>query len=1132
MVVRFEYSKDFKTWVDKIDGKRIEDYTVLGSYDVRQGYNLSETPRASTFSMDVVSSYELAQALLEYRYIKVYRDNDVAFVGQLTDESTRKIETLTGQVLSIKYIHLLSMIEKRKFGADDFSLRYIKADGMMVLDSRNKYRSLVHILVNDYLLKNINVPFVFENKYDMLVTVTDFSVVGNDNIWDVLNQLLREYGFVIRIENLTLKVVDILKDGTEGVELLDGAEISKKQTDEPLTIPRVRYLTTMTEKDAIVYYGRYSFTAGLLWGFHQEADLALKFNEDESKTMQSVANIRHDTGHEKVEVYNNYLKTGFRTYHRGLFLNEGAILTFLSDIETVKADVTYSIYKDSVSPDLLPEGFTQSEEYLKPRYLYEAEQVERFLASLARVKLFKKSEWKFYSKVKMPVDTIVRFKDIPDSTCRIFEVQDTLEMDGGYTYRAFPYPVGNITFVHKEENIAPPTSVYIDRIYAEDLIFIENGAYKKDSWRIYIKTSLNTLYPKASIDGVPHDVKFDGKQGLFYIDVALSDIQLENITVKAKVDEIEETEVIPIYKTETRPVIQEYKYSASSTDPEADSYRLAYKGYKLKFGDYSLGYGDEKWSQQIPVGSQYENMYLWKRTWNYNISEWVYEMLTQIEEEFSLRASTNIYPISRRQVMDTDIILKVIQKGIMGTPVVIASDGTVVKSGYNQWTLTLPSQFAKEKVTVTATLGKRISKVVLNGVVQKDVEPVYLGIHATPPTEAEGKRIIEGDYYLTDTGVPKIRTSNNAWKNVEASDKNFSAMMDRCAKEWLLSGKDINESVAALYGYFGTVYADAISTRELILHKSENGQGGSIQSDNYVPAESGFKIDHSGNSEFINMKARGGKFKDIAISGTSTFDGNIDTDFFRVIKQSRGEALIKFKDNGSSGQHPPVVIDDGVTVKEYMNGVFYFKNPVVFTIEQDDGRGGIASFSNEIVAIALGYRELDYYDGRSVLILRTDGFPWPVVNGRNWENAFKATVLATPKGMFVGSSFGNILGCYGVELPNNMFLGGGNFEVHKGEDYNWRLNKVTGLLKIGCPLMWEENGYWAFHVFKPFYPDVQVLEVNASAYGDRDIFSDTPPIVVEAEDQPGDNLFIKVRTGTVPEFNIKWQVIGRIKRRV
>ena len=601
MVVRFEYSKDFKTWVDNIDGKRIEDYTVLGSYDVRQGYNLSETPRASTFSMDVVSSYELAQALLKYRYIKVYRDNDVAFVGQLTDESTRKIETLTGQALSIKYIHLLSMLEVKTFGADDFTLNYIEADGLKVLNNADPSHSLVHILVNDYLLKGTNIPFVFESEYNRLINIIDFGVVGKDNVWNVLNQLLREYGYIIRIENLTLKVVDILKDRAEGVELLDGAEISKKQTDEPLTIPRVKYLETLVEQNVMLYEGRFTI-GGFLWiGKVLEGDLALTFDESDGKKMQNVTNVKYSSGSLNIAKSNLYLNADKRSFHRKLHLRFGEVYT--SGHETVKADVTYAIYKNSVNADILPEGFVQTDEYIEPRYLYTYESVERYIESLTRIKLFKKAEWKFYSKVKLNVDDLVRFKDIPDSTCRIFEVQDTLEMDGGYTYRAYPYPANNITFVNKEEYVAPPTSVYIDRIYAEDLIFIENGAYKKDSWRIYIKTSLNTLYPKASIDGVPHDVKFDGKQGLFYIEARLTDIKKKEVVVKAEVAVDTETARIPIYTLENS--LFEYCWGGASSHPAET----------------------EAWLDYVPTKPQ-KDMYLWVRISNDNGKTWQYSRLT------------------------------------------------------------------------------------------------------------------------------------------------------------------------------------------------------------------------------------------------------------------------------------------------------------------------------------------------------------------------------------------------------------------------------------------------------------------------------------------------------------------------
>ena len=749
------------------------------------------------------------------------------------------------------------------FGPEDMEpIHYMGEDGKVVLvaddaPETEKQKSLVRELVYDHLIPaEIRNAFGFEfkNEYDMRVPVLDFQVMGDDNVWQTINDLLREYGYILRVDNLTITVVDILKQDSTGVELLDGADISAKTNEVDMGIPKVKYMQTLDSPNELLYTGQLSIWAFIV-GHKREDDLPLSFRKinpmpissdadwkyvkdaikhgktteeaiaeleagrkDDSAVVQSITNIDYNPGSIDVIVDSVYINKGMQTFHRKVHTNPfhlGSVTT-----ETLRGDVRYRVYRNGVSPATLPEGFHMSSDTIEPKYLYQAENVERYIKSLIKIKTFQHTEWTFYSKVKLNVDDIVRFKDIPDSTCRIYEVQDTLEMDGGYTYKAFPYTDADITFNHVEEDVTEPDMNFIKNIYPEEPIFIENGTYRKPKWKIIIDTNDYRTVPTVTINNVPIDVEFDGKTTKFYVKISLTDTDMEYIEVKAKVDASEETVQIPIYKTENRPVIIEYKYSTSSTDPHADSFRLNYGKYALTYGAWNLIYGNEAWTQRIPVGARYDGMYLWKRTWNYNIDEWVYEMLSTVEKFFKIDATPSIYTISHRNIVGTDVLIKVLAKGYKMEDVVVEADhGTLTKQPNNnsQWNLLLDAGIRETKVHITATCGTETAETWLDGIVADD-KPVYGGILATAPTEG----LMVGDYYLTEAGVPQIWTGT-AWKNVESTDDGYATIMDVMGKDWLVHGHDINEAVSALYAYFGLVYSDAIITKNLNV-TSEDGK--------------------------------------------------------------------------------------------------------------------------------------------------------------------------------------------------------------------------------------------------------------------------------------------------------------------
>lgn len=163
----------------------------------------------------------------------------------------------------------------------------------------------------------------------------------------------------------------------------------------------------------------------------------------------------------------------------------------------------------------------------------------------------------------------------------------------------------------------------------------------------------------------------------------------------------------------------------------------------------------------------------------------------------------------------------------------------------------------------------------------------------SPPTTSDnnGERFITGDYYVTSDGVPMMYDEvSDSWRQPNNGDKYYDQIMTNVGNWWLSKGNEITTTVAALYGYFRTIYSNNAIIDQLSVAGIRLQEGGIIQSTvtlpdgtvrGYEPGDgetygaTGFYLSADGTAEFYNMSAFGifakGSFQaDAMVTGEGT----------------------------------------------------------------------------------------------------------------------------------------------------------------------------------------------------------------------------------------------------------------------
>lgn len=550
-MVRYEFSKDFKTWTSIIANEDIHSHIEEGSYTMRTGFKIGETMLVPTLSFDMVSTPAYRLEVLKYTYCRAYKDDVLTFIGMLSEDFETTIEMIDMVSYTLKYEHLHKLFENVTLGED---IEYTQEDNIKVLDSNDKAHSLVHILVQKLFNANPGFAFTFSTQLELPTILLYYKASESDKVIELLRTVLNENGLVYYLNELHLEAVDAVPTITEGTEIYNIEAKATIQHNEWINrdVAPVRTFYYETKENVVVYDDKvHEWWGGFtkwFWGFNFEKTYTLNIpNLSEDVTVESIeiTDVDCDAIYLRSEKWSlsEEKDDNDNIIYRVKVWGGTNMLCGSYSGTTIKATVKYKIR------NIIYIGEPNDLEPTDVTTIFDEASAQRLIKAMTLQVAQNSEEWKFYSQVKLNVGDVIRITDLPESTIRINEIEDTDDVFKGYTYHGYPYtePIYNWTQIDAPEvNLEPEYHYYPVDLTPSDPLQIQDGKFVTPTIRYYINCANTEGYPEVTYNNQKLEVKLDkpetaespadyaGYTLMYYFDFTFTDISIESYTFVVK----------------------------------------------------------------------------------------------------------------------------------------------------------------------------------------------------------------------------------------------------------------------------------------------------------------------------------------------------------------------------------------------------------------------------------------------------------------------------------------------------------------------------------------------------------------------------------------------------------------------
>lgn len=550
-MVRYEFSKDFKTWTSIIANEDIHSHIEEGSYTMRTGFKIGETMLVPTLSFDMVSTPAYRLEVLKYTYCRAYKDDTLTFIGMLSEDFETTIEMIDMVSYTLKYEHLHKLFENVTLGED---IEYTQEDNIRVLDSSDVAHSLVHILVQKLFDANPDFDFTFTSQLELPTVLLYYKASKSDKVIELLRTVLNEQGLVYYLNELQLEAVDAVPTITAGTEIYNIEAKATIQHNEWINrdVAPVRTFHYETKENVVVYDDKvHEWWGGFtkwFWGFNFEGTYTLvipNLSEDVTVEALEITYVDCDAIYLKGEHWSlSEEKDDDGNIIYRVKVWGGTNMLFGSYSGTlIKATVKYKIR------NIVYIGEPNDLEPVDVTTIFDEASAQRLIKAMTLQVAQNSEEWKFYSQVKLNVGDVVRITDLPESTIRINEIEDTDDVFKGYTYHGYPYtePIYNWTKIDAPEvNLEPEHRYYPVDLTPSDPLQIQDGKFVTPTIRYYINCANAEGHPEVTYNNRSLEVKFDkpetaespadyaGYTLMYYFDFTYTDISIESYTFVVK----------------------------------------------------------------------------------------------------------------------------------------------------------------------------------------------------------------------------------------------------------------------------------------------------------------------------------------------------------------------------------------------------------------------------------------------------------------------------------------------------------------------------------------------------------------------------------------------------------------------
>lgn len=614
-MVRFEFSQDGENWVSTINNVDVHDYILVDNYRIIEGFNLGDTPLTNSLTFEIVSDFTVRKEFLKFLYARAYRDNseNPSFTGYLSQDHSSKIEMVDLSSYEMTYYDFSNFLDNLKFSQDK---EWIDTDWDFY-NPNNEEKSLIHYLVSD-LLKQSKISLTIVDKVGKNIgsKVNHFNISVEDDAWDRIYSIMREQGLWYYIKNNNFIIFDVIPSQDTGKEIRDievDAEI-KHNTIEITKIPNIEIIEYKVDRgtsNQFLEWWPYSWFKGSSSKDVDVRDTNFFKYLDSYAYITNIDNFSADTsgssgkcnvdvtaaqwvGHERSDKNDNStwasfakdvntpIPTEYITNSRGSLAYEDARLRIYfswhnNGLNVMKikfsADITYKNVLKVLSGES-----GEDTEPISPETIYTENDAKRYFVSQKMIRSQEQEEWIFYFKESLNVGDIVRISDIPESTLRIWEKEDTDDPFGGYVYHAYPYDseVSEWTLLDPKPLPSQDTTprLYPVTITPEDALIINDNTFQKATIRYWINCDNPEGAPEAFLDGTSIEVKQDvpaeatnpsdwsSYSSKYYFDYTFTNISRDLYTFKVVWGEATTTRTVEVTRIEPAKSL-----TLSSTSP-------------------------------------------------------------------------------------------------------------------------------------------------------------------------------------------------------------------------------------------------------------------------------------------------------------------------------------------------------------------------------------------------------------------------------------------------------------------------------------------------------------------------------------------------------------------------------------